>query len=163
MRAILPFPLLLTLVAAPAFAQQEAGVEIRKGTLFKIPVEVRDWDYTNVSRRLLDTGDGCEDVLQHDLEFSDFIEVRRESFFLPGKADSTEMRRIQAIATGQVSNRVGKVRLDGQLLDPATGKLIFRKTYILGDPPDRWAVHSFADDVILYLTGERGVCETRIA
>jgi len=42
-------------------------------------------------------------------------------------------------------------------------KIIFRKTYRLGDPPDRWAVHAFADDIVLFLTGERGVSQTRIA
>jgi TolB protein len=164
-RVFLGFLILLALFAAvPVVAQQEAGMEIRRGgTLFKIPVEVRDWEYVGVSRRLLESGEGCEDVLQHDLEYSDFIEVHRETFFLPGKADSTQMKRIQAVASGQVALRMGQVRLDAQLVDPATGRVIFRKTYLLGDPPERWAVHGFADDIILYLTGERGVCESRIA
>jgi len=152
------------LAAGQAGAQTEFRGEIREGTLFKVPIEVREWDYVETPRRLLEEGESCEAVLIRNLGHSGFFEVRREQFFLAGARDSSrKVREVQAIVTGTVRTQRGKVKLEGRLVDAATGGLIFRQNYDLGDPPDRWVVHGFSDDVVLYLTGERGCAQTRIA
>lgn len=149
--------------ASPAPAQDEPRLEIREGTLFRIPVEVREWDYVETPRSILAGGETGEDVLIQDLIFSGFFEVRREAFVVPGSGASTSSRPLEAIANGTVRRRRGRVELEGSLVDAGTGRLIFRKAYELGDPPDRWAVHAYADDIVLYLTGEKGVAQTKIA
>jgi TolB protein len=164
----LPLPLASLMTAPPfapvlplsaACAQTEFRGEIREGALPKIPIEVRDWEYVETPRRLLAGGEECEAVLVQDLAYSGFFKVEREAFPLAASSD----RVVQARAEGTVRRDRDQPRLEGSLVDPVSGKLIFRKSYRLGDPPDRWAVHGFADDIVLFLTGERGVSQTKIA
>ncbi len=155
---------LLLLGTVSAFGQEEVPLVIREGTLFKSDLKVQDWTYQDVPRRLLLTGESCEDVLVQDLKFSDFFQVERTPFFQAAPSDSAGRKNLpRAVATGVVHKHGDRVVLEGQLTDPATGKMIFARTYTLGDPPDRWNIHAFSDDIVLYLTGERGAAETRIA
>jgi TolB protein len=148
------------LSARPAPAQEWVEPPpIVGGTLFKVPLLVRDFTYQDVPRHLLVTGEECEQVLVQDLLFSDFFDVQREGEVGTGRTS----RSPEAIVWGKVQSRWGKTVLDGMLVDSETGKLIFEKSYSLGDPPDRWAIHAFSDDIVLYLTGESGVAGTRIA
>lgn len=149
--------------AGEARAQTEWRGEIREGTLFRIPIEVRQWTYEGVARRVMTGGEAPEDVLVQDLSFSGFFEIRREAGLAWGASGGGSTRPVEAIAEGVVQLRRGKPELTGSLIDAAKGNLIFRRGYELGDPPDRWAVHAFADDIVLYLTGERGVASTRVA
>jgi TolB protein len=131
------------------------------GQISKIPVLIRDFTYSGAERRLLTTGEACEDILEQDLIFSDYLDVRREGVRQFSSAES--QRPPQAIVAGEVSRSFGKVTLHGRLIDASSGELIFEDEYDLDEPPDRWTIHAFADDVVLYLTGERGVARTRIA
>jgi len=149
--------------ARPAAAQEDHEIVIdTTSVMLRIPIEIRSWTYVDAQRRLMAGGEAPEDVLVQDLTFSGFFEIRRESSLSPVSMGAGGQRPVQAIAEGTVRGR-GRPELEGSLVDPATGKLIFRSKYPLGDPPDRWAVHAFADDIVLYLTGERGVASTRIA
>jgi TolB protein len=131
------------------------------GQISKIPILLRDFTYSGAERRLLTTGEACEDILEQDLIFSDYLEVRREGVRQFSSAESR--RPPQAIVSGQVSRSFGKVTLHGSLSDASSGELIFEEDYPLDEPPDRWTIHAFADDIVLYLTGERGVARTRVA
>lgn len=132
----------------------EIDFEITKG-FTKTSVLVREFDYDGAQRRLLARGESPEQVLAQDLEFSDFFSVQRE--------DGRRGTPAETVVYARVVSRFGKVVLQGQLLESATGDVIFESEYPLGDPPDRWALHAFSDDVVLYLTGEAGVASTRIA
>lgn len=144
--------------APPPSPPRDIEFQIFDGTITKTPVLVRDFRYEGTEHQLLTTGETCEEILAQDLTFSDFLAVTRENPRLgSGHADA------EAIVYGEVVSRFGKVILKGKLVDAATGNLIFESDYPLGAPPDRWAIHAFSDDVVLYLTGERGVARSRIA
>lgn len=131
---------------------------IRGDAVLKVPVLVRDFTYDGAPRKLLRTGEEPEQIVVQDLTFSDFFDVRRE-----GVAPARGGESPDAVVWGRVTERFGKVVLNGQIIDPETGDLIFQKDYALSDPPDRWVLHAFSDDIVLYLTGEAGVASTRIA
>lgn len=131
------------------------------GQISKIPVLLRDFTYSGAERRLLTTGEACEDILEQDLIFSDFLGVRREGVRPFTSAEA--LAPPQAIVAGEVSRTFGKVTLHGSLIDASSGELIFEDDYPLDEPPDRWTIHAFADDIVLYLTGEKGVAGSRIA
>ena len=55
------------------------------------------------------------------------------------------------------------IRLDGRLLDVAGRKLVGGKSYTGDLRAWRQMVHAFADDIMMMVTGERGVFDTKIA
>ncbi|MCA9754556.1 MAG: PD40 domain-containing protein [Candidatus Eisenbacteria bacterium] len=138
------------------WAQDEFDLEIRTDSTAKTPILVRDFTYDGPPRKLLARGEAPEEIVVQDLEFSDYFDVSREG----GRVSSQSH---DAVVWGRVVERFGKVVLQGQIIDAENGDLIYQNDYPLGDPPDRWALHAFSDDVVLYLTGEKGVSSTRIA
>jgi TolB protein len=145
--------------APPAPSIQDHEIPpITDGQISKIPVLVRDFRYEGAERRLLTTGESCEEILVQDLTFSDYLAVHRDNPRLAGGHADAE-----AIVYAEVVTRFGKVIMQGKLVDASTGNIAYEEDYPLGEPPDRWAIHAFSDDIVLYLTGERGVAQSRIA
>ena len=142
---------------AECLAQDEYEMIVNPDSAAKTPILVRNFTYDGPPRKLLTRGEAPEEILVQDLEFSDFFDVSREGY-PRASAESPD-----AVVWGRVIERFGKVVLQGQIIDAANGDLIYQHDYPLGDPPDRWALHAFSDDVVLYLTGESGVATTRIA
>jgi TolB protein len=131
----------------------------------KIPIHVEDFVYEGTAFFRFPTGQSAEEVLVRDLEYSDFFTVTRG---LPSSASAGTTAipppdGTRAIASATAHSSWGRQVISGNLRDAATGNKIFSKDYAIGDPPDVWAVHAFSDDIVLYMTGERGVAQTRIA
>jgi TolB protein len=172
-------PILIQLLCgtvAPARAQSEAQIEIRTGTLFKIQVHVQDFVYRDAeSIRFGDetpfspdgvssNGTTPEDILISDLTKADFFTITRGG--APSgnpPIDFPAPQGARAVISGTISGARGRLILTGLLRDATTGTKIFANDYPLGNPPDRRTMHAFSDDIVLYLTGERGVAGTRIA
>lgn len=154
---LIAFVSILARTAGSVWAQEEFDLRVSQDAVEKTPILVRDFTYDGAPRKLLARGEAPEEILVQDLEFSDFFDVAREGY---ARASG---RTPDAIVWGRVIERLGKVVLQGQVVDAENGDLIFQNDYPLGDPPDRWALHAFSDDIVLYLTGESGVATTRIA
>jgi len=54
-------------------------------------------------------------------------------------------------------------RFTGEVFDLGTAESVFRRSYPFERDGARVIMHRFADDVLQALTGERGICETKIA
>jgi TolB protein len=158
--------LLGALRPSPARGQSEYDLEIRTGTLVRIPIHVESFVYEDgILRVPFAGGETAEQVLLKDLEYSSFF---RASFGSPapsgpGLAGDPLPPGTRSIASGTIRRTWGRIVLTGTLRDATTGSRIFSKDYPLGETPDRWAIHAFSDDIVLYMTGERGVAQTRIA
>ncbi len=162
--------ILLTLASTSwtldAGGQTDFDIEIRTGSLVRIPIHVEEIQYeSGLMQVRFASGETPDQVLLKDLEHSSFFRV---SFGVsapagPGLPGNPVPQGTRAIASGMIRKSWGRTVLTGNLRDGATGTRIFSKDYALSDPPDRWAVHAFSDDIVLYMTGERGVGQTRIA
>ncbi len=162
-------------LAARALAPRDAGaqtefqMEIRTGSLVRIPIHVEEFLYeTGISPIRFANDESPEQILVRDLDYSSFFRVSRgpaagAAGADPGGQASRPPEGTRTVASGMVRRSWGRLVLTGSLRDAATSNRIFEKDYALGEPPDRWAVHAFADDIVLYMTGERGVAQTRIA
>lgn len=154
----------LVILCGVVSAQTEFDMEIRSGALFKIPIHVEDFSNDGGGAPVrFGPAEGPEAVLVRDLEYADFFTVTHGP---AGGADATgpgAPTGTRAVASGAIRTSWGRPVLTGALRDAASGTRIFQNDYPLGNPPDRWAVHAFADDIVLYMTGEKGVAETRIA
>jgi TolB protein len=70
----------------------------------------------------------------------------------------------QALVNGNYSNVAnGMQQLEMHLYDPGMGQLLVAKTYTAKDKDYISIAHQFADEIVLELTGERGVFSTQIA
>jgi TolB protein len=149
-----------------AEAQTDFDLEIRTGVLVRIPIHVEEILYEGgIPPISFANGETPDQVLVKDLEYSSFFRVSSGPAAPAGPASpgGTVPQGARAIASGTIRKSWGRVMLTGALRDGATGNRIFSKDYPIGAPPDRWAIHAFSDDIVLYMTGERGVAQTRIA
>lgn len=69
----------------------------------------------------------------------------------------------ELLLEGEVSLEPGKLVFDGRVFDLAAGQLILGKRYRGEYRVSRRVAHTFADEVILYFTGKRGLGLTTLA
>jgi TolB protein len=113
-------------------------------------------------------------VLTADLRFSTVFDVMDPATlpFDPRSVQPDQERplfpglnslKVQQLVVARVSSRGREAVVEGRLFDVTTGNLVFGKRYV-GDPKFfRLIIHRFADDIMVNLTGEKGVAQTRIA
>ncbi len=137
-------------------------IEVGQG-LQRIPLHIEDFAYQGVSPIRFPGGESPEDVLVADLRNADFFVVSRGGapvgdppIALPPPQGT------RAIASGRVYIDGGRIVMEGSLRDATTATRIFTKPYPFSNPPDRRSVHAFSDDIVLYLTGEKGIAGTQI-
>ena len=113
-------------------------------------------------------------ILLDDLEFSTIFEVLPPSF-LPfdareiqlGKEDGVlpplNKLKIQAMVAAQLTKQGNDLILEGRVYNVARGTFLGGKRYFGNAKALRTMVHRLADEVVVRLTGERGIATTRIA
>lgn len=146
-----------------ALAQTEYQLEITTGQLFRIPIHVQDFVSEGIGPIRFGGAESPEQVLLRDLEYSSFFVVSRGAAADPANPVAGVPAGTRAVASAIIRDSWGRPVIRGTLTDAATRSRIFESDYPLGSPPDRWAVHAFADEIVLHMTGERGVAQTRIA
>ncbi|MFQ5656636.1 MAG: Tol-Pal system beta propeller repeat protein TolB [Candidatus Methylomirabilales bacterium] len=113
-------------------------------------------------------------VLRDDLEFSTVFEVLPPAFlpFEPREIRLGEEKeilpslsrlKVEALVAAELTQRGKDLILEGRVYNIARGTFLGGKRYFGDAKALRTMVHRLADDVILWLTGERGVASTRIA
>lgn len=155
----------LVILAIPAAGQSEIDMTIVSRGASKIPIHVEEFLYENAPIVRLAGGETLEDILVSDLNHSDFFRVSIGPNPRSGRSGRSSLppSDVRAIASASVRSSWGRTVVAGELRDAETGNRIFSKNYPLTESNERWAIHAFSDDIVLYLTGERGVAETRIA
>ena len=113
-------------------------------------------------------------TLRSDLEFNDTIGLAdpaslsfdttsvkfgQEKEFLP----RLSRLDIQVMLVAELVKNENRVSLEAKLFDVSTQGLIFYNRYLAEAKTLRSAVHRLSDDIIYYLTGERGIARTKIA
>jgi len=102
-----------------------------------------------------------EEVVARDLAYSGIFSV----FTIPGAADPDSLPAAaghRALVRGTVGVTDGALVLRGSLESLPDGDGILSREYRTTPEGYREAAHRFADDIVLYLTGETGISRTRI-
>ncbi|HEX2095397.1 MAG TPA: hypothetical protein VHG28_23575 [Longimicrobiaceae bacterium] len=109
-------------------------------------------------------------VIRQDLDFSDRFRVQDppagERPVSPREVGSWRDRGADWVLAGEVAARSGGLTLRLALLDAVYGQVKGNRTFDLpraGDRGFRMAVHTVADEVVRWVTGESGIAATRIA
>ena len=108
-----------------------------------------------------------EKIVGSDLQLSGFFEMMKvptgdinaflDSF--KNKAGSKE----EVLVEGRVSAEEDKIVFEGRLYDIDGRKTIMNKRYKFTERALRRAAHLFSDEIVLQLTGERGIASTCVA
>jgi TolB protein len=113
-------------------------------------------------------------TLRSDLEFNDTIGLVDPASlpfdstsvkFGQEKEYSSRLSRldIQVMLVAELVKNENKISLEAKLFDVSTQGQIFYNRYLADAKTLRSAVHRLSDDIIYYLTGERGIARTKIA
>ena len=158
------------------FAQTSSALvelEISPSAIQRIPIAVPDFKYMSPEQTQL--ARDMSDVLSNDLNISGvFRSLDRKGFLEDPQAMGLEASQIKfedwrrqgAAFLARCSYQVqgNSIRLDGRLFDIAGRKMAgTSKSYTGESRAWRQMVHAFADDIMMMVTGERGVFDTKIA
>ena len=101
-------------------------------------------------------------VARHDFDFSgvfavaDVVPLDKKLEPDPGLSGAVRVEGLMEAVDGGY-------RFTGEVFDLGTAESVFRRAYPFSRDGARAMIHRFADDVLQALTGERGICETKIA
>jgi TolB protein len=112
-----------------------------------------------------------EQVVRQDLQNSGYFQISGPEAFqaLPLTGDfarDLEAYRttgVETLLVGDVRAEADRLVFEGRLFDVASGQAILAKRYRGAFPVTRRIGHTFADEVILFLTGQRGISLSTLA
>ncbi len=114
------------------------------------------------------------DLLGRDLDFSGFFVVAPRSMmdkeFLSEGVDKKSIRfdqwrslGIELLCKAVVQEKNGNFSLEAYVYDASDGTLLFAKRYRAVPAEWKRIVHRLADDIVLAVTGEKGIMSARVA
>jgi TolB protein len=161
--SILAVAVLLFVHSAPALAEIEWDISVEKGGV-RQPVWVDPFTVSEGGANLRGMARDGEGILVDDLLLSGHFRVDGP---VAAEHSTREVARskgpdLTAVISGQLEPAGNDVLFVGRVVSYPSEKLIFQRDYpVAGDP--RKAMHTFSDDIVLHLTGERGIARTQIA
>jgi len=174
LRRILPLALVVCggLLAASASAQVD--ITVTRKIVHRIPIAVVGLRPTRMASRGPDLAAKTQSILVSDLEFSTTFEVLPPAFlpFEPreirlGEEEkvlpSLNQLQVQAMLAVDLTKQGKELVLEGRVYNVSRGTFLGGKRYFGNAKALRSMVHRLADEVVFWLTGERGVASTRIA
>ena len=170
---------LLWLPPSVATAQEEVRLRAVANIAPRINLAVQPFVETTSGGRHAAYRDSIASVFVRDLVMSGVFNVMdlsvtvrdslgsQTSAFLndAGEPDFELLRKLsaQALVTGEFEVRDPQIELTMKLEDINTRRTITTKVYAAFDLTLRRVVHRMSDDVVLQMTGDRGIAQTRIA
>ncbi len=161
--------LLVALIFVAVPAESRVYLDVYGKTFKKITIGVPALKGDSQDRTRAD----MSDLLSKDLDLSGFFLVAPQSLMdkeLSNEGvEKQEIRfgnwrslGIELLCKGKVQERENELSLDAYLYDTIDGSLVLAKRYRA--KPDEWrrVVHRLADDIVLAVTGEKGIMSSRI-
>lgn len=150
---------LFALWTSQCAAQTEVSLTIRESRDFTIPLGVEDLRPANGLPAEAKVAGSIQRVLENDLDLSGLFDLYEFSASRP----ETSYADLRAVARGRVGQKGTSFYLEGWLEEYPNGRSIFVKKWTFKENLSRKAAHKFADDIVLFLTGESGIAQTKIA
>ncbi|HET7903956.1 MAG TPA: Tol-Pal system beta propeller repeat protein TolB [Candidatus Eisenbacteria bacterium] len=156
-RLLAGFLVLAGLIAAPRFAgtQTDVRIGVQASGSMKSPLLL-------ASFRGGGAANDAREVVRGDFELSGLFVVS-DVPALDGKLSPDPSQQGTVRVEGIVAPAPGGWTFTGEALDLGTAESVFRRSYTFDRATLRATLHRFSDDVIEALTGERGICETKVA
>ncbi len=155
----LALPALCLLSTAGAYAQTEVSITIRESREFTIPLGLERINAVKGTADEVRVAEAVHMVLENDLDLSGLFDLVPFSLSRP----ETSYADLRAVARGRVGQKGTKYYLEGWVEEYPSGRAVFVKRWTFEEGLSRKAAHKFADDIVLFLTGESGIAQTKIA
>ncbi|MFO7708108.1 MAG: Tol-Pal system beta propeller repeat protein TolB [Desulfobacterales bacterium] len=161
--------------AAPAAAQDNYQyIDIRNPFLRKIPLAVPAFKNLNDSARGADSASKAADFMASSLDFTGYFKIMDRSAFLfdPQKSGvaATDINfqnwtviGAELLITGMFEQSGDSVQMELRLFDTFKGRQVIGKRYAGQSSELRTMVLRFCAEVIYYLTGNKGIFNSKIA
>ena len=149
------------LVPMPGSTQTEVRTGIKGSGTIKAPLLLAEFRANGSGAE--SAARDAREVVRRDLHLSGVFAVADVDPLAkklepdPGQAGSVRVEGLVEAA------EEGGFRFTGEVFDLATAESMFRRTYPFRRAEARVMMHRFVDDVLEALTGERGICETKVA
>jgi TolB protein len=161
------FILLLMTLMFPGIVGSRAYLDIDSPTSKRLPIVIPDLKNKGTLEPSL--GFQSSILLGKDLDYTGYFQIIDPKAFL-GRPDEEPLDFKAWSLTGADLLVKGSYRLEGsqlqlelRLFDLLQGRQLLGREYSLPARDYKKAVHRFADEILLLLTGERGLFQTKIA
>jgi TolB protein len=171
----LTFMALMLLQAGTGFAEPRVRIDVERETQKKVTVAITDFVLKDSGADIMGIGKEAKKILENDLLLSEwFTSLQQTKFEELEKMEATtstvdyrSWRQVGAQWLIKVEYRVaagGKGQaFTFRLYDAVNKRFLLGKRYNASHDLLRKIIHRFADEVVMQLTGKRGIAETQIA
>jgi TolB protein len=163
--------------AAPRAAAQpqpppsSVTIESHQGQTPKIKLALPPFHLGNLGGELAAAGGELEATVRADLDFSGYFEIQGAEAWRAASLSGDVERDLptyrgtgaQVVLLGDTHAEDDKLVFEGRLFDVGSGKAILAKRYRGKTSVTRRMAHTFADEVVRYLTGSPGIAMSAIA
>jgi len=178
--SILFFSFFVLFFSSETLSQTPAAAPVRRIYIIldqpsaerKFPIAVPDLLYTKKTNDKENFAVRIPDVIRNDLKLAGYFNVLDKNGFPENPGPGLSAQEIDFkkwTSTGAEALVKGGIHLDGKnivlelrLFDPHTGEMLVGKEYKVKKDGYRAAAHRFMDEIMLALTGEKGVFSTKI-
>ena len=167
--------MVLFLLARNGMAETQVDIDLERETRKKVALAITDFVMPDSGADILGIGKEAKKILQKDLILSELFSLLPEQIFeelekiehSSSKVDYRSWRQVGAqwlIKTEYALTEKGKGQVfTFRLYDAVSKRFLLGKRYKASRDLLRKTIHRFADEVVMQLTGKRGIAETRIA
>lgn len=162
--------ILTVFVFLTASAEAKVYLDVYGSTIKKVTIGVPPFKSDTPNRLQMDMGD----LLNKDLDFSGFFIVAPQSLIDKELSDEGIEKQeikfgnwrsigIELICKAKLQEKDRELALEAYVYDSLDGSLVLAKRYKAKSEEWRRIVHRLADDIVLAVTGEKGIMSSRIA
>jgi TolB protein len=167
--------MVLFLLARNGMAETQVDIDLERETRKKVALAITDFVMPDSGADILGIGKEAKKILQKDLMLSGLFSLLPEQIFeelerierSSSKVDYRSWRQVGAqwlIKTEYALTEKGKGQVfTFRLYDAVSKRFLLGKRYKASRDLLRKTIHRFADEVVMQLTGKRGIAETKIA
>jgi TolB protein len=157
---------------APPPLPPEINVEVNRGQRAKIKLALPAFrGGAALAGELAPAARELEGTLRADLDVSGYFEIQGADAWKPAALSGEVERDLpvyrgqgnQIVLLGDLHAEEDKLVFEGRLIDLGSGKTIVAKRYRGKESVARRMAHTFANEVVLYLTGTPGIALSEIA
>ena len=167
--------MILFLLVGTGMAAPQVDIDLERETRKKVALAITDFVISDSGADVLGIGKEAKKILQKDLILSEWFSLLPEQVFeelekIERSSSKVDYRNWRQVGAQWLIKTEYRLTAKGQgqiftfrLYDAVSKRFLLGKRYKASRDLLRKTIHRFADEVVMQLTGKRGIAETEIA